>query len=132
VFHDEVASYDPTQDVPGQSIHGTTVLSVIAGYAPGRIIGPAYRADYLLAKTERIGSETRVEEDAWCEAIEWAESVGADIAASSLSYYLWYSPEDRDGRTALVPDFRTFTLKGGFWSLKRGGKPGRGERRLKP
>ena len=132
VFDDEVASYDPTQDVPGQSIHGTTVLSVIAGYAPGRIIGPAYRADYLLAKTERIGSETRVEEDTWCEAIEWAEAMGADIAASSLSYYLWYRPQDRDGRTALISRFANVAFERGLLIVNSMGNTGPREWSLNP
>lgn len=132
VFHDEVASYDPTQDVPSQSNHGTTVLSVIAGYAPGKIIGPAYRADYLLAKTERIGSETRVEEDAWCEGIEWAEAMGADIAASSLSYYLWYTPQDRDGRTALISRFANVAFERGLLIVNSMGNTGPREWSLNP
>ena len=132
IFHDEDVSYDPTQDVPTQANHGTTVLSVIAGYAPGRIIGPAYRADYILAKTERIGSETRVEEDTWCEAIEWAEAMGADIAASSLSYYSWYPPQDRDGRTALVSRFANVAFERGLLIVNSMGNTGPREGSLDP
>ncbi len=132
VFHDEDVSFTPRQDVIGQSNHGTTVLSVLAGYAPGKILGPAYRADFLLAKTERIGSETRVEEDAWCEAIEWAEAMGADIAASSLSYFLWYAPQDRDGRTALVSRFANIAFEHGLLIVNSMGNTGPLERSLNP
>jgi subtilase family protein/carboxypeptidase family protein len=132
IFHDVNVAYDPTQDVPNQATHGTTVLSVLAGYAPGRIIGPAYRADYILAKTERIGSETKVEEDTWCEAIEWAEAMGADIAASSLSYYLWYPRQNRDGRTALVSRFANIALERGLLIVNSMGNTGPGEWTLDP
>jgi len=132
VFHDEDVSYDPSQDVPGQSNHGTTVLSAIAGYAPGRLLGPAYRADYLLAKTERIASETRVEEDSWCEAIEWAEAMGADVAASSLSYFSWYAPQDRDGRTALISRFANVAFERGLLIVNSMGNTGPREGSLNP
>ncbi len=99
---DDDPSYDPRTDLPTQSMHGTAVLATIAGYAPGKLIGPAYRAEYLLAMTERIGSERRVEEDYWCAGVEWAEAEGADIVTSSLSYHAWYRWKDLDGRTAVA------------------------------
>lgn len=100
VFDDRDTGYDPSQDLLTQADHGTSVLSVLAGYAPGRLIGPAYESEFILGKTERIGSELRSEEDHWCEAVEWAEAEGADIVSSSLSYPLWYQLAERDGRTA--------------------------------
>src|SRR6185369_14311233 len=42
-------SYDPRTDLPSQPSHGTAVLSVLAGYLPGTLIGPAYRSEFLLA-----------------------------------------------------------------------------------
>ncbi|WP_457566573.1 S8 family serine peptidase [Caldithrix abyssi] len=80
--------------------HGTMTLSTIAGYVPTRLIGPAYRAQFLLAKTEVDQSETPVEEDYWVAGIEWLEQNGADIVSSSLGYIDWYSPADMDGETA--------------------------------
>ena len=100
VFDDRDTGYDPAQDLISQADHGTAVLSVLAGYAPGSLIGPAYESEFLLGKTEQIGSELRIEEDHWCEAVEWAEAEGADIVSSSLSYPLWYRPQERDGRSA--------------------------------
>jgi subtilisin family serine protease len=132
LFHDDRVSYDPRQDLPSQPNHGTQVLSIIAGYAPGRLIGPAYRADYILGKTERIGSETKVEEDAWIEAVEWAESMGADIVTSSLSYYQWYKPQDADGETALISRAANLAFERGLLVFNSIGNQGPLERTLRP
>ncbi len=87
---------------PSQVEHGTKVLSVLGGYYEGNIIAPAYGADFLLARTEIVGSETQIEEDDWVAAAEWADSEGADIISSSLGYYDWYTYQDCDGNTAFV------------------------------
>jgi subtilisin family serine protease len=64
------------------------------------MVGVAYDADFLLAKTEIMGSETQIEEDNWVAGIEWGEYLGADIVTSSLGYNDWYTWEDMDGHTA--------------------------------
>lgn len=89
-------------DDPGQHNHGTAVLSLIAGYDPGNLIGPAYGAQFLLAKTETISSETPAEEDNWAAAAQWADSLGADVISSSLAYIDWYTYPDLDGNTATI------------------------------
>jgi subtilisin family serine protease len=78
--------------------HGINVLSVLGGYAPGEVIGPAYGASFLLARTENMASETRAEEDNWVAALEWADSLGVDIISSSLNY------RDFDGTAEDYPD----------------------------
>ena len=93
---------DLSQDFPGQHNHGTETLSAIGGYAPGELIGPAYGADYILAKTETISFEQQVEEDWWVQAVEWADSLGADVISSSLGYIDWYQYSDMDGQTAVT------------------------------
>lgn len=82
--------------------HGTQTLSAIAGYVPGFLIGPAFNAAFLLAKTEVDASETQIEEDFWVAGVEWADSLGADIISSSLGYIDWYSWLHMDGATAVT------------------------------
>ena len=74
-------------DVPsGEMTHGTETWSLIAANAPGQLFGEAHQAQFLLAKTEYTPTETRVEEDHWVAAVEWADSIGVDIISSSLGY----------------------------------------------
>jgi hypothetical protein len=127
VFGDEDPGYDPRTDVRTQADHGTAVLSTIAGYAPGKLIGPAYRADYILGKTERVGREQPVEEDYWCAGIEWAEAQGADIVTSSLSYNRWYRWSDIDGRTAPTTIAANLAFERGLLVVTSMGNQGPGE-----
>jgi subtilisin family serine protease len=132
VFDDRDTGYDPSQDLLTQADHGTAVLSVLAGYAPERLIGPAYESEFILAKTERIGSEQRSEEDHWCEAVEWAEAEGADIVSSSLSYPLWYRLPERDGRTAENSRVANIALERGLLVVNSTGNYGPGPLTLSP
>ncbi len=90
----------------GSGSHGTSTLSVIAGYKPGKLIGTAYKSSYLLAKTENTESETPAEEDFWIAAAEWADSIGVDVTSTSLVYlefdppFTSYTWQDMDGNTA--------------------------------
>ena len=107
-----VASYDfinqdenvdnEVGELSSQNSHGTKVLSMIGGYAPGNLIGSAFDAGFLLAKTEDVSSETSVEEDYWVAAAEWADQRGADIISSSLGYIDWYEYSDMNGQTAPI------------------------------
>jgi len=87
--------------------HGLAVLSVLGGYDEGHLVGPAYGAEFILARTENTAWEWPLEEDAWIAAAEWADSLGADIISSSVGYTTWddgtgYSPEDLDGDTPRI------------------------------
>ncbi len=82
--------------------HGTATWSVLGGYKPGKLIGPAYGADFLLAKTETDRFEEPIEEDYWVAGMEWAEALGAEVVSSSLGYTDWYAFEDMDGETAVT------------------------------
>lgn len=79
-----------TSDEVRQLDHGTKMLGLIAGYERGELVSPAFGADFLIAKTEIVDSEIIAEEDNWIRAVEWADSLGADIISSSLGYKDWY------------------------------------------
>jgi serine protease AprX len=96
-------------DVPGQDGHGTLTFSALAGWLPGVLYGPAFRAAYYLGKTEANASETQIEEDWYAEGIEWLERMGSSITSTSLGYLDWddgsgysYDNGDFDGQTAVT------------------------------
>ncbi|UCD63528.1 MAG: S8 family serine peptidase [Candidatus Zixiibacteriota bacterium] len=101
VFDDEETANE-AEDAYSQWNHGTIVWSVAGGWLDGHLYGPAYGANFLLAKTEDVASETPVEEDNWVAALEWAEGLGADVVSSSLAYPDWYTYADLDGATAVI------------------------------
>ncbi len=101
-INDDSNTANETNDASDQHNHGTAVFSILAGYDPGNFIGPAYRSEFLLAKTEDVTSESIIEEDNYVAALEWGEQNGADVASSSLGYLDWYSYCDMDGNTAIT------------------------------
>ena len=98
----ETANQTDDEENNGQDHHGTIILSVIAGYAPGSLIGPAFDAEYLLAKTEMVEQEIQQEEDNYVAGLEWGEQNGADVVSTSLGYLDWYTYDDMDGNTAVT------------------------------
>jgi len=102
-----ISTYDFQNHTPvltGHS-HGTATLSLVGGYKPGELIGPAFKSDFLLARTEVDPTETPVEMDNWIAAAEWADSLGADVITSSLGYlgfdppHSSYTWQDMNGNT---------------------------------
>ena len=80
---------DREQPARDQELHGTWVWSILGGNRTGQIIGPAYDAQFILAKVdiEQIGEDFAADEDRWIQAIEWATTQqGARIINSSLGY----------------------------------------------
>lgn len=102
VMKDGDVQQDPLVATDYTDYHGTACWSLLGGYKPGTMVGPAYGADFILGKTEDYRSEKPVEEDYWVAGIEWAESLGADVVSSSLGYTDWYRFADMDGRTAVT------------------------------
>lgn len=88
--------------------HGTLVLGVMAGYIDSSFVGSAWKADYLLYRTEFEPTETTVEMDNWVAAAERADSMGVDIINTSLGYTQFdggvgdYSYVDMDGNTTII------------------------------
>ncbi len=92
----------------GGDSHGAYVLGCLAGALEKTYYGAAFGATYLLAVTDHVPTETRADEDRWVAAVEWCDSLGADIISSSLVYNEFdtvaesYTKEQMDGRTSLV------------------------------
>jgi len=120
---------DPvTEDEPGdpdyQHCHGTMCLSIIGGRSFGTLLGPAYDAEYILAKTEDMSQEEPIEEDWWIEAAEWADSLGAQVISSSLCYNDWYTYEDMDGNTAPITIAADLAVENGIVVVNAAGNSG--------
>ncbi|MFH1845918.1 MAG: S8 family serine peptidase [bacterium] len=98
--NDDGVVADEEGDPDGAHDHGTKVLSVLAGFADGELVGPAFGATVALAKTEDVADEIPAEEDNWVAGIEWLESIGVDLVSSSIGYDNWYGFPDLDGNTA--------------------------------
>lgn len=101
--------------------HGTFVLGCMAGIIPNELIGTAPKAEYMLYRTENNvnGSENQIEEDNWVAAAERADSAGADVFNTSLSYTTFDDPTmnhtyaDMDGNTARI-------TRGADWAARKG------------
>jgi len=95
--------------------HGALVLSIMAANLPGRMVGTAPGASYLLLRTEYAPTEYIIEEDYWISGAEYADSAGADLINSSLGYTRFddestnHSYEDLDGNTTRVTRDRKST-----------------------
>ncbi|MBR1838905.1 MAG: S8 family serine peptidase [Bacteroidaceae bacterium] len=76
----------PDRDVYLEGSHGMMVLSCIGSNKPGLQVGTAPGASFYLLLSEDGSSEFPIEEDNWCAAIEYADSLGCDIVTSSLGY----------------------------------------------
>ena len=107
MFRDAVVKDEAGKDAPGVQSHGTATWSLFAGNVPGRLYGIARGASFLLAKTEDVRTELRVEEDNYVAALEWADSIGVDIVSSSLAYLIFdngfsYTPSQLNGDYAVT------------------------------
>jgi serine protease AprX len=116
-------------DVYLDDAHGEEVLSVIAGKQDGAIIGSGFDADFLLARTENVNSETHAEEYNWMRAAEWADSIGAKIIQSSLGYNNFdsgvnYGPADMDGKTAIITKAAVVAMRKGIVVVNSAGNEG--------
>jgi len=109
--------------------HGSEVLSTIGGYIEGMLIGGAFDAEFLLARTEDARSETRAEEDNWVAGAEWAFKNGAKIITSSLGYTRFddktgYEYKDLNGKVSPVSKAATLAVRRGMIVLVSAGNEG--------
>jgi serine protease AprX len=148
---DSVAS-DSNNPYYRNDLHGSTTLSLIAGFDPGNFMGAAWGAEFALARTENTyqdatGLETEIhsEEDDWAAAVVWAESLGVDIISSSLGYRDGfqdtasiaegngyrkvndYQYSDLDGKTTIVSRAAIYAIQRGIIVVNAMGNEGADE-----
>lgn len=110
--------------------HGTMVLSCIAANLPGSLVGTAPDADFYLLQSEISEGENLVEEDNWCAAVEYADSLGCDIVTSSLGYYEFddtlasHRYAELDGHTAINSRSASLAASRGMLVLNSAGNSG--------
>jgi subtilase family protein len=122
--HDFVFGDDDVTNGGEFDSHGTGTWSCVGGAAPGQYFGPAYQADFILAVTEDIRSETRVEEDNWVAAMEWADRKGASVISSSLGYSDWYGPNEYNGAIPLTSRVASTAARKGIVVVNSAGNSG--------
>lgn len=96
---DSVVGYEPGDPLDAHA-HGTMVISTVAGFAPGHVVGPAFDVSAILVRAAHPDSSGAIEEDWWVAGLEWAEMQGADLVSSSLGFWEYYEFSDLDGDTA--------------------------------
>lgn len=129
-FVDHKVSVVPRNTDAGFGAHGIVTLSALAGYKPGQLVGPAFGASFILARTENDSSETPFEEDNWVAAIEWADSIGVDVTSTSLGYLTYDSPfaswtwQDMDGNTTRITRAADMAVSKGIVVVNSAGNNG--------
>ncbi len=135
---DIIAAYDFVNHDPnvgdgndmGEGSHGTETLSTIGGFKDGKLIGPAFGASFILAKTENTDSETPVEEDNWIAGIEWMDSIGVDVTSTSLGYidfdspYQGYTWQSMNGNTCRITIAADLAVSRGIVCVNSAGNEG--------
>ena len=93
-----------TEDVYSHSVHGTEVLTFLAGKSDSIQYGLASDAKYLLARvTPNMGFFRFLNDVQWIQALEWADEKGASLVNSSLSFTnQLYERKDLNGRTCKI------------------------------
>lgn len=98
IFRDSVVQNE-ANDINGQDGHGSVVFATVASLDNSNYLGIAPNAEFYLAKTEDLRSETYYELDLFAEAIIWMENNGVDVINASLGY------SNLDTNSILYPDF---------------------------
>lgn len=129
-FVDNKVSVVPNNTSPSFGTHGVNTLSTIGGFKEGQLVGPAYGASFILARTENDSSETPMEEDKWVRAIEWADSLGVQVTSTSLGYLDYntgfpsWTWEDMDGRTTVITRAAAMAVRKGILVVNSAGNDG--------
>lgn len=136
-----VATHDFVNDeenVFNQGNHGAWVLSILAGWyedpvnEEANFYGSAHGASFILCHTENDLSETTQEEDNWVAAMEFADSLGADIFSTSLGYRDFdggfdYGYAGMDGNTTIITRGADIAASRGIVVVNSAGNAGSGK-----
>ena len=115
-----------------ENAHGMQVASCFAAFDDGTYVGTAPGVSLLLARTETVFEEVHQEEDNWLAAVEWADSLGADMIQSSLGYSTFdagegdYTYNDLDGNTAIITNAADLAADKGILVVSSAGNEGNG------
>jgi len=121
---------DRDGDVYSDHWHGAAVLSNIAGYMPGQLIGGAFSANFFLIRSEDAATENEIECAYWSVGIELADSIGADVVNSSLGYTTFdtqaldYSISMLDGKTTIASKSAVLVARKGMVLVTSAGNEG--------
>jgi serine protease AprX len=117
--------------------HGHNVLSLIAAYKPGTVIGAAFKASFALYTTESDLFEAPYEEVTWLMAAERADSLGVDVINSSLGYNKFarefdtpaynYPYSSMDGKTTIISRAARIATRKGMLVVNAAGNEGSNE-----
>lgn len=122
--HPDRLIYDELMD------HGMMVLSCIAANEPNSMVGTAPEASFYLIQSEDGESEQLIEEDNWCAAVEYADSLGCDMVTSSLGYFQFdhtfmnHTYAEQNGATALNSRSASLAASRGLLLLNSAGNSG--------
>ena len=121
---------NPSSNIYTEDTHGAYVLSTMAANVPGKFLGTAPKASYLLIRTEAATGEYLCEPDFWVSGIEMADSAGIDLATTSLGYTEFdnssmnYKYADLNGKTARASIAASLACKKGMILLNSAGNEG--------
>ncbi len=93
-------------DISTTTTNGNNMLAMFAAIDPKNIIGLAPKAEYILTRTDRGGTQEPFFETSWVASVERADSLGVDIISSSCVFGVKFdqpqfdiSEEHSDGRS---------------------------------
>lgn len=120
----------PNTDVFNDDDHGLSVFSIMASHQPGKYIGSAPAASYVLLRSEDATHEDPLEEALWVVAAEYADSFGVDLIQSSLGYnefddeMLSHRFKELDGKTTLISRGAQMAIHKGIVVVNSAGNEG--------
>jgi subtilisin family serine protease len=112
--------------------HGTWCSSIAIANLDGVLVGASPKASVYLLRTENVTYERNIEEYNWLAGAEWADSAGAQIISSSLSYNTFDTGEtsyvfaQMDGQSTVCAQAAQFATARGILVVSSAGNEGGG------